>query len=91
MKYGSILKACRERAGFNQAELAHQLHVNQSDISKYETDAKEPSMSMFQDWTMATQTQEVLVAFICGVEGLTILTNLLTTVGSFVTGFINFL
>lgn len=89
---GSILKACRERRGLSQEELAHMLHINQSDVSKFENGVKEPSMSTFQDWAIATQAQEVLVAFICGVEGLTILTEILTTVGSTIMGgFINLL
>lgn len=87
MKYGTILKACRERAGFNQEELADILHINQSDVSKYENDVKEPSMSMFRDWTMNTQTTEVLVAFICGMDGLAILPTIMSLVG----GIINFI
>jgi len=89
LKYGSILKACRERAGFNQEEMAFRLDINQSDVSKYENDVKEPSISMFQDWTTNTQAMEVLVAFICGVDGLTIMTDILSTVGTTIVGFIN--
>lgn len=87
MKYGAILKACRERAGFNQEELAHVLHINQSDVSKYENDVKEPSMSMFHNWAINTQATEVLVAFICGMDGLAILPTIMSLVG----GFINFI
>lgn len=88
---GSILKACRERKGMSQADLAHELNINQSDVSKYETGVKEPVMSMFRDWAVATQAQEVLVAFICGVEGLTILTDILNVVSTTVSGFVNIL
>lgn len=77
MRFGSILKACRNRAGFNQEELAHRLHVNQSDISKYENDAKEPTISMLRAWTSNTQTQEVMVAFICGMDGLEIMQKII--------------
>lgn len=90
MKYGSILKACRERAGFNQEELAFRLNINQSDVSKYENDVKEPGISIFHDWTTNTQSMEVLVAFLCGVDGLTIMTDLLNTVSTTVIGFLNF-
>lgn len=90
MKYGSILKACRERAGFNQEELAFRLNINQSDVSKYENDVKEPNISVFHDWTTNTQAMEVLVAFLCGVDGLTIMTEILGVVSTVVTGFINF-
>lgn len=80
MTYGTILKACRERIGINQEEMAHRLHINQSDVSKYENNVKEPSISMFQKWAMLTNSQDVLVAFICGVDGLSILQTIMQTV-----------
>ena len=42
MSFGEFLKGCRVNAGFKQAELAHALNINQSDISKFESDSKEP-------------------------------------------------
>ncbi len=89
MQYGSILKACRERVGWNQEEMAHQLMINQSDVSKFENNAKEPTMSLFQKWASVTQSQDVLVAFIAGMDGITILANVLTTMAMPITGFIN--
>lgn len=80
MKYGAILKACRTRAGFSQEELADKLYINQSDVSKYENGTKEPPMSLFQNWAITTQAQEVLVAFICGMDGLGILQSLSTLI-----------
>ncbi|GGB61349.1 hypothetical protein GCM10011409_43250 [Lentibacillus populi] len=81
MKYGAILKACRTRSGLSQEELAHKLFINQSDVSKYENGTKEPSMSLFQAWAMNTQASEVLVAFICGMDGMSILQNIASLVG----------
>jgi len=75
--YGAILKACRARARLSQEELAHLLHINQSDVSKYENGTKEPSISILQSWTQNTQTQEVMVAFLCGVDGLNVMQNIL--------------
>lgn len=79
MRVGSILKACRTRAGLNQEELAHRLHVNQSDISKYENDTKEPTLSILHSWITNTQSQEVMVAFICGIDGLEVMQKLIDT------------
>ncbi|MFJ7933673.1 multiprotein-bridging factor 1 family protein [Sporosarcina sp. NPDC096371] len=90
MSYGSILKACRERAGLSQAELAEQLFINQSDVSKFERGSKEPSMSTFQKWATLTQSPDVLVAFIAGMDGLTILSNVLNSMSG-VIGFIKFI
>lgn len=82
MKYGAILKACRTRSGFSQEELAHRLHINQSDVSKYESGTKEPTVSIFQAWINNTQTQEVMVAYLCGLDGISILQNVIEVLPS---------
>lgn len=84
------MRACRERAGLNQEELAFQLNVTQSDISKFENNQKEPTISMLQAWANNTQTTEVLVAFLCGMVGLSIMQNILD-VTTVVNGVILFL
>lgn len=81
MKYGAILRACRERNKMSQEELAFQLNVGQSDISKFENDIKEPSPSLLRDWGVVTSSQEVIIAFLIGIDGLTILTEVLNVVG----------
>lgn len=85
MEYGSILKACREREGLSQEELAHALHIQQADVSRLENNRKEPSISLFQNWATVTNSQDVLVAFICGIDGI----NILTQIMSATTGFIS--
>lgn len=80
-KFGAMLKACRIRAGISQEELASRLYINQSDVSKYETDRKEPTMSIFQAWITNTQTPEVAVAFMYGMDGLNILQQFLPLIG----------
>ena len=90
MRVGAILKACRIRAGLSQEELAHRLFINQSDISKYEHDTKEPTVSVLYEWMTKTESQEVLVAFFCGVDGLNIMQQIidagLGVIGSIVLG-----
>lgn len=81
MKYGGILKACRERAGLNQEELAFQLNMSQSDVSKYENNFREPSISTLQQWINQTQTQEVMVAFLCGVDGVGLMQGVIDAIG----------
>ena len=89
MEYGTILRACRERAGFNQDELAHELDIQQADVSRFENSKKEPSMSLFQKWATLTQSQDVLVAFIAGMDGLAILANVLSATGGVIVGVIH--
>lgn len=81
MKYGGILRACRERAGLTQEELAHRVNINQSDISKFESGVKEPTISTVQAWLTNTQATEVLIAFLCGVDGLGIMQNIMQLIG----------
>lgn len=81
MKYGSILKACRERSGLSQEELAFQLNMNQSDVSKMENGTREPTLSVVQSWLTNTQATEVLVAFLCGVDGLGIMQSIMQFIG----------
>lgn len=72
-KVGALLRACRERAGLSQEELADRLNRSQSCISKYETDQKIPDIFTFLNWLQVTQAQEVAVAYLLGFDGLTIL------------------
>lgn len=87
MRFGAILKACRIRAGFSQEELADMLYINQSDISKYETDRKEPTMSMFHAWITNTQTPEVAVAFMYGMDGIAMIQQLMPLIGGLILWF----
>ncbi|GKV56010.1 hypothetical protein NCCP2222_19570 [Sporosarcina sp. NCCP-2222] len=78
MEFGAILRACRKRKGFTQEELADMLNIEQADVSRIENDRKEAPMSLFQQWAMITGSTDVLVAFIAGMEGMTILANILS-------------
>lgn len=86
---GEFLKGCRERVGLKQIELAVALNLNQSDISKIESNRKEPPISIFKDWTIKTQSTELGIAFLYGTELLTAVPEIMTTVANTVTGFIN--
>lgn len=84
LKFGSILQACRERAGFSQEELAEKLNRTQSCISKFEKDKRIPDMATFMQWVQATQTTEVAVAFLCGMDGISMLQKVFQLVGGFI-------
>lgn len=84
VEYGAILKACRERVGLSQEELADRLHIQQADVSRLENNRKEPSISLFQKWVTVTNSQDVLVAFICGIDGMSILTEIMNIAVNFI-------
>lgn len=70
MKLGSIMRACRERAGFSQEELAHRLNRDPSGISRLESGKQSPDMNTVMDWAKVTDTVEVFVAYMYGAEAL---------------------
>lgn len=75
MKFGAIMQACREKAGLTQEQMADRLNRTQSCISKYEKDRKIPDMTTMMQWMDATGTREVLIAFLYGMDGLSMLHN----------------
>jgi transcriptional regulator with XRE-family HTH domain len=84
LEFGGILKAARQKAGLSQEELAFRLNMNQSDVSKFENDRKVPDIHTFMKWVQQTSTQEVFVAFLYGIDGLSILQNLMPIIGGLI-------
>jgi len=80
-KVGALLRACRERAGLSQEELAYLLNRSQSCISKFEMDKKIPDIYTFSQWIQITQAHEVAIAFLYGMDGISILYRLLSFFG----------
>ncbi|MFD0868807.1 helix-turn-helix domain-containing protein [Paenibacillus residui] len=81
MKFGAIMQACRERAGLTQEQMAELLHRSQSCISKYEKDHKAPDVQTLIQWINITNAKEVFVAFLCGIDGVSIMQNILQIFG----------
>ena len=81
MKFGAIMQACRERAGLTQEQMADKLHRTQACISKFENDRKIPDVPTFLAWIEATGAKEVAVAFICGMDGISILQSIMPLIG----------
>ncbi|RJX40909.1 XRE family transcriptional regulator [Paenibacillus pinisoli] len=81
MKYGAILRACRDRIGMSQEQLAERLHRSRSAISKLENDQQELDVRTLTQWAEITGAREVVVAFICGIDGLSILQSLIPMIG----------
>ena len=90
MSCGEFLKGCRTRMGYNQDQMANVLNLSQSDISKIEKDYKEPRTSIFRDWTVATQSMDLGIAFLYGTELLTVVPHIINTMSSVVVGVIHF-
>lgn len=89
MNAGEFLRDCRTRAGFNQIQMAYALNLSQSDISKIEKDHKEPRISIFRDWTVATQSMDLGIAFLYGTELLTVVPDIINSMSGVVAGVIH--
>jgi len=85
MDLGQVLRVCRKKAGLSQEKLAELLHMSRSCISKIETGAKEATAKVMIDWVKVTQTQEVLIAYLFGMDGISIIQNILQMSGAALT------
>jgi len=74
---GSVLRAVRERAKLSQEELARRMHRSPSCISKYENDRKVIDLPTLMQWAEETNAREVVVAFLYGMDGISMLARLL--------------
>lgn len=81
MDLGGLMRACRERAGLSQEKLAELLNRTQSCISKFEKGVKIPDAPTLVKWGEVTQAKEVIIAYIYGLDGLSVVQNLMQLVG----------
>lgn len=56
---GEVLKFCRQRVGYSQEELAHQLNYTQSGVSKVENGYKNIDLEIFFKWLELTDSFEI--------------------------------
>lgn len=81
-EYGAVFRACRERAGLSQEEMAVALNRDQGCISRFEKGVKKLEFSEALKWLNLTQASEVAVAFFMGMDGLTIMQQIMDVVSS---------
>lgn len=84
MQFGGVLKKMRKKAGFSQTELALELGIGQSDVSKLETNRKTPDIYTVTHWANVTRAHEMVFAFMCSVDVGTAAQALLHMLGAFV-------
>ncbi|GED71220.1 hypothetical protein BRE01_49220 [Brevibacillus reuszeri] len=77
MEFGAILKACRVRSKMTQDQLAEKLHIARSCVSKLESGKKLLDVPTLVKWAEATSSREVVVACLYGMDGLSILQNVM--------------
>lgn len=87
MEFGGVFRALRQRAGFSQEEMAEKLFISQSDVSKFENDKKTPDLPTFLRIAQVTNAQEVVIAFLYGMDGISMLQSLSTLITGYIGGF----
>ncbi|MEK4228933.1 helix-turn-helix transcriptional regulator [Solibacillus sp. FSL H8-0538] len=88
VKLGALLKACRQKKGLSQFEMGVDMNYSQSSISKFENDEKVPDAYTLMQWGQITNCPEVIVAFLYGMDGITIIQQLLPIIGGIAIWFI---
>ena len=68
MQFGTLLRKMRKGADMSQEEIALELHIARSSISKLERDQLELKAADLIRWANATQSQEVIAAMILGID-----------------------
>ena len=79
IQFGSVLRAMRKKAGMSQEDVALELHMSISNVSRLETDKYELKAADLVRWCNVTQMQEVLIAFTCGVDAVSIIQNIINS------------
>lgn len=84
MDFGTVLRKARIGAGLSQEEMAPQMFMPRSTISKLENDKMELKASDLIRWFQVTQVPEAAVALICGVDVVAVSQLITTLLGGFI-------
>lgn len=68
MKLGKRLRGMRKSAGMSQEDIALELHMSISNVSRLETEKYELKASDLIRWANITQSQEVVAAMVLGLD-----------------------
>lgn len=84
MDFGPALRKARIGAGLSQEEMAPQMFMPRSTISKLENDKMELKAADLIRWFQVTQVPEAAVALICGVDVVAVTQLITTLLGGFI-------
>lgn len=82
MKFGSVLKKMRKEANLSQEDMADELHIARSSISKLERDQLELRAADLINWCQTTNAQEILIAFLLGADGISMMQQVIEFISS---------
>lgn len=68
MEFGGVLRKMRKEADMSQEELAEELHISRSNVSRLETNNLELRAADLLNWANVTGTQDLLIATMLSVD-----------------------
>ncbi|WP_051891617.1 helix-turn-helix domain-containing protein [Lysinibacillus sphaericus] len=89
--YGKLLQKFRKNADMTQEEVADQLEMTQSHISKYELGRKVVDIETFMRWVQVTNSQAEAAFVLFGVDIVNTATQMMTTAPMFIGGMFNWI
>ena len=87
IQFGPILRQMRKKAGMSQEDIALELHMSISNISRLETGKYELKAVDLLKWANITNSQELLAAMVLGID-VGVLQQALEIVSTLAVGFI---
>ncbi|MFF5993431.1 helix-turn-helix transcriptional regulator [Lysinibacillus sp. KU-BSD001] len=89
VNFSKVLKKFREGANLTQEEMAHELNITQSHVSKYECGRKVVDLETFMNWVRVTNSEVHAAAILFGTDVCAQAAQLITLVPAFITPFLN--
>ncbi|QPA56272.1 helix-turn-helix domain-containing protein [Lysinibacillus sphaericus] len=91
LEHGKMLKIFRKKAKMTQEDIADELNITQSCVSKYESGRKTLDLSAFLKWCRITNCEVEAATFLFGPELCAQAITLLQTVPMFIGGVFNWM
>jgi len=85
VNFSKMLKKFREEANITQEEMAEELNITQSHVSKYECGRKIVDLETFMDWVRVTNSEVQAAAILFGADVCANAAQIMTLVPAFIT------
>ncbi len=91
LEHGKMLKIFRKKAKMTQEDIADELNITQSCVSKLESGRKVLDLSTFLKWINITNSEMPAAAMLFGMDTVNAVTQLMPMVPMFVGGMFNWM
>lgn len=88
LDFSKVLKKFRENANLTQEDMAHELNITQSHVSKYECGRKVIDLETFMRWVRVTNCEAQAALIMFGADVCAQAAHFMTLVPAFIGGFL---